>query len=588
MPNILLVYPEFPPSYWSFKFALKNRVIMAPLGLLTVAGMFPSDYNIKIIDMNVERLKESHLKWADAVGTSTMIVQKNFLYEVAARCNKARVPIFAGGWHPTSYYEDIKKETDAKIDHFILGEVEETFPEFLRDLKNGAAKEVYPKPKLPSITKTPLPRYGLINLRKYASMAIQFSRGCPFNCDFCDIWKMNGRIPRTKNVKQMLGEFDLLYNLGWRGSVMIVDDNFIGNKRSALEFLPHAAKWQKQRRYPFSFYTEASVNLEKLDEMMELMVEAGFGSVFLGLETPKPNTLKNISKGQNVKAGNENYLMEAVRKIQGKFDDVMAGFILGLDGDDENIFDSQIDFIQEAGIPTAMVGLLTALKETDLYNRLEKEGRIISESEGLNTSITLNFVPQIESRVLIDGFKRVISTLYDRDLKKYFERCLTMIQNRKTISRYRNPIGFAEIKAALKSLTFQLFSKQGPAYAKFLIKIMRDNPRLLPDAIRMAVKGYHFERMTRETIAADDFRQFLTKELDAFRETAARFIKEKHMRLEEIWSRAQYLFATASSRYEKLHKDFRYSVEETLADFIKTIRMYLDELRSEPNQTNFT
>lgn len=355
MPNALFVYPEFPPSYWGFKYALDflgKKSSMPPLGLLTIAGMFPNNYDLKVVDMNIESLTDEHLDWADMVLTSTMIVQKASLYKVVERCNRADVPIIAGGPHPTSYYDNIKEECDGTVDHFLFGEVEEIFEDFLTDFESGSAEEVYKEKRKPDITKTPPPRYDLIDINAYGSMALQFSRGCPFNCEFCDITKLFGRVPRTKSNEQMLAEFEMLYKLGWTGGMFVVDDNFIGNKRDAMRLLPAVQEWQEERGFPFSLYTEASVNLVEIPEMLDAMTAAGFNMVFLGIETPNEEALITTSKGQNTSKKEDagSYLLNAIRKIQNKGMEVTGGFIIGLDGDTE--FDSHINFIQEAGIPS--------------------------------------------------------------------------------------------------------------------------------------------------------------------------------------------------------------------------------------------
>ncbi len=427
MLNILLVYPEFPASYWGYNFALDfvgKKAAMPPLGLLTVAGIFPQEYPLKVVDMNVHSLTDEHLEWADLVFTSTMIVQRDSLKEVVQRCNQARIPVIAGGPHPTSYYQELEG-----VDHLVLDEVEDTLLDFLRDLEQGTAKRIYRAPEKPNVSRSPLPRYDLIDLEEYASMALQFSRGCPFDCEFCDLTKLFGRKPRTKTNDQVLAEFDLLYGLGWRGSLFLVDDNFIGNKRASLSLLTDVARWQKKRDYPFSLFTEASVNLVRLEPLMDAMIDSGFTTVFLGIESPNPDALLKTKKKQNTRTGEEHYLMNAVRTIQQKGMEVMGGFILGLDGDNEGAFDSQIEFIQESGIPMAMVGLLSALKGTDLYLRLQREGRLLKESTGNNVSITLNFETEMDREVLIEGYKRVLTTLYDPTLKNYFERCWTLLRN---------------------------------------------------------------------------------------------------------------------------------------------------------------
>ena len=276
------------------------------------------------------------------------------------------------------------------MDHFVLDEVEETFAEFLRDLESGTAKRLYREARKPDVTRTPVPRFDLIDIKNYAMMSVQFSRGCPFDCEFCDIIKLYGRVPRTKSPEQVVEELDSLYRLGWRGPVFLVDDNFIGNKRDALELLPAIAGWQKARGYPFTLITEASANLALMDAMMDAMIEAGFDSVFVGIETPNPKALLKTKKQQNTNETQENYLYHAVRKIQQRGMQVQGGFILGLDSDDEGVFDAQIDFIQETGIPVAPIYLLTAVKGTDMYERMKSEGRLLEAPLGTN-AMPLNF-----------------------------------------------------------------------------------------------------------------------------------------------------------------------------------------------------
>jgi radical SAM superfamily enzyme YgiQ (UPF0313 family) len=321
------VYPTFPTSFWSFTFTLHyvgKKSSMPPLGLLTLANMFPTDYSLRLVDMNVRPLTDADLRWADLVCTSTMIIQRESLEHVIARAKRAGKPVVAGGPHPTSYWEEMEG-----IDYFLLGEVEDTFPRFLRDLEQGTAQHCYVPWEKPAITQTPLPRYDLMNMRAYGAMLLQFSRGCPFDCEFCDITKLYGRVPRTKTPEQMLAEFDLVYRLGWRGSLFLVDDNFIGNRRNTLRLLRALIPWQRERHYPFNLCTEASMNLVEHDELMEAMIQAGFTSVFVGIETPTPAALLATKKKQNVCPDDPEYPLHAVSTLHEQGFEVMGGASLG-------------------------------------------------------------------------------------------------------------------------------------------------------------------------------------------------------------------------------------------------------------------
>ena len=489
MPHALLVYPEHPPTYWGANFALKLLGIKAafpPLGLLTIAAMFPPDYDLRVVDMNVTPLEDSDLEWADLVCTSTMIVQRHSLQTVIERCNRAGVPVVAGGPHPTTFHAEIPG-----VAHFVLDEAEEIFPEFLRDLENGTAKAVYREPRKPDVSLTPVPRFDLLDTKAYHSMCVQFSRGCPFDCEFCDIIKLYGRIPRTKSPEQMVNEFDALYRLGWRGPLFLVDDNFISNKRDALKLLPVLAEWQKARGYPFTLFTEATVNLARMEGLMDVMIEAGFNSVFVGIETPNPEALIKMKKAQNTSKQEEDYLLHSVRKMQEKGMRVDGGFILGVDGDDESAFDAQIDFIREAGIPMAPVYMLAAIKGTDLYERLERENRLLDVSGETNevNAMALNFKPEMDPETLIEGYRRVIATLYDPTLENYFKRCLTLFEYLKPVPHLLKPRSQNALYLDLMGVHRQLAPQQLPAYGKFIAKVSKDHPRLLPEAIQLGRLG---------------------------------------------------------------------------------------------------
>lgn len=559
MPRALLVYPEFPPSYWGFRYALEllgKRASMPPLGLVTVAAMFPESWDLRLVDLNLRPLEDADLEWADLVLTSTMVVQQRSLAKVIARANALGKPVAVGGPHPTSFASEIPGP-----EHFVLDEVEETFPRFLADWEAGRAAPEYRPEAKPAVTTTPVPRFELLDLSAYGSMALQFSRGCPFDCEFCDITKLFGRVPRTKSNEQMVAELDALHALGWRGPLFLVDDNFIGNKREALRLLPAVADWQREHGHPFDLYTEASVNLARNEPLMDAMVEAGFSMVFLGIESPNPEALRKTKKLQNTRRDDGDYLLHAVHAIQEKGMEVTGGFIVGLDGDGPGVFDAQVDFVQRAGIPIAMVGLLTAIRGTDLYARLEREGRLLDESSGNNVEIALNFVPELDREVLVDGYRRVLATLYGPDLRAYFARCRTLLARLGRSRRPRRRPTRAELLALVRSLRLQLLSRQGPAYAAFLAHTLLTRPSRLPEAVRMAIKGWHFQRYTKQTLAAH-----------AYREAAL-----------EGYERVEGLLDRAVSRHRRLRR----TVERQVAKAVRRVRRRHRRLRPEFRQGLF-
>ncbi len=573
MPNALLVYLEQPPSFWGADYALEMSGVKAtfpPLGLLTIAAMFPPSYALRVVDINVSALDDADLEWADLVFTSSMITQHPSLCAVVERCNRAGVPVVAGGPHPTTFHDDIPG-----VDHFVLGEAEEIFADFLRDLEAGTAKAIYRETRKPDVTRTPIPRFDLIDMKNYATMSVQFSRGCPFDCEFCDIIKLYGRVPRTKAPEQIVAELDSLYRLGWRGPVFMVDDNFIGNKRDAMMLLPAITEWQKSKGYPFTLITEASANLALLDELMDAMVDAGFNTVFVGIETPNPEALLKTKKSQNTSKDEENYLFRAVRKIQQRGMQVQGGFILGLDGDDGGVFDAQIEFIQETGIPVAPIYLLTALKGTDMYERLKAENRLLETPIGTN-AMSLNFKTEMRYETLIEGYKRVIAALYDPTLENYFKRCLTLFQHLKPVPHLRKPVSKDKTFAALMGVRRGLSARQIPAYSKFIGKVSKDYPRMLPEAIYLAALGHHFEKIGRQQIAIHDFLGFLRGELETFRDEAAGRASE----VEEISARRQTSFEGARRRYESIPDEYRYGVDgldHALEDFRRAVDARSDE-----------
>ncbi|GLH68918.1 B12-binding domain-containing radical SAM protein [Geothrix rubra] len=562
----LLVYPEMPPTYWSLRYALPfigKKAVFPPLGLLTVAAMLPETFEPTLVDLNLEPLSEAQVANADLVFISAMIVQKASFERVVRRCNALRVPVVAGGPYPTSCHEEIQG-----VDHFVLNEAEVTLPRFLEDFARGEAGPCYTSTEHPDLARTPPPRFDLVRGKGYAQMAVQYSRGCPHHCEFCDIIELFGRRPRTKSPAQLLLELDQLYEEGWRGSLFLVDDNFIGNRREVKALLPELARWQQARHHPFSLFTEASLDLAEDEDLMDLMIQAGFNMVFMGLETPDLCTLKAAGKQQNLKAD----MLASVQKIQRKGMEVSGGFIVGFDSDAEDIFDRQIRFIQEAGIPTAMVGLLMALPRTQLHRRLQAEGRLTDETGGGNNThdLRLNFLPRMDATKLIEGYKRILAEIYRPD--RYFERCLRLLRNLKRHRMSSRRIRLTELRAFTLSLVRQTFSGYGWAYWKYLVRGVLVRPRLVTETVTMAVKGHHFFQMTRGVLELDRFKATLDTWTQAF-EARLRRIREQG-RLTGLADAQAYrdrLLRRMQARYRSLHKDFRAFADDAVDAFQATL-----------------
>ncbi len=488
----LLVHPAIPDTFWSFKHILKllrKKAAHPPLGLLTVANMMPREWNLRLVDMNVEDLSDDTIRWADMVFIGAMVVQKVSVRQVVDRCHSLGKTVVAGGPLFSGFSEDFDD-----VDHLVLDEGEITVPEFLADLERGEARHIYRATERPDITTTPLPRWDLLDMKQYASLSIQYSRGCPFNCEFCDIVNLNGRIPRVKDEDQMIRELQAVYDLGWRGRLFIVDDNFIGNKVRVKLLLKRIAPWQVARNFPFSLYTEASVNLADDEELMVLMGEAGFDAVFLGLETPEEDSLKECGKHQN--SGKD--LVEAVKTIQRHGMEVMGGFIIGFDSDPPNIFDSQIRFIQTSGVAKAMIGLLNAIPGTRLYERLKKEGRLLPGCTGDNTDGSLNFIPKMDRKKLEEGYQAVLHYIYSP--KHYYYRTLEFLKDYEP--RRRKRLDRAEVMAFLRSMLYLGILDRGKSkiyYWRLLIRAMLFHRRSFGEAVSSAIYGYHFRKLFLES-----------------------------------------------------------------------------------------
>ena len=485
--NILLVYPEFPDTFWSFKHALKFIRKMAgapPLGLLTIAALLPESWEKRLIDVNVTKLTQKDLAWADYVFISAMVVQRESANKIIARAQEAGVPVVAGG--PLFTCEP---EQYPQVDHLVLNEGEVTLPLFLADLERGSARRVYTSDEYPDIQQTPAPIWGLADLKRYATLSIQFSRGCPYNCDFCNVTVLFGHRPRTKTAAQLIAELGGIYALGWRGPVFFVDDNFIGNKKQLkTEILPALIEWRKGK-VGLPFNTEVSVNIADDPDLMHMMVDAGFNTVFVGIETPDEDSLAECGKFQN--RGRD--LVETVKRIHRAGLQVQGGFIVGFDSDTPSIFQRQIDFIQNSGIVTAMVGLLQAPYGTTLYQRLKGEGRVVSNMSGDNVDGSTNIIPKMNIETLRAGYKMILSQIYSPGL--YYDRVKTFLRE------YHPPkigvhMDFEHILALFRSI-YQLGIRGAERvhYWRLFFWTLFSRPRLFPLAITLAIYGYHFRQV---------------------------------------------------------------------------------------------
>jgi radical SAM superfamily enzyme YgiQ (UPF0313 family) len=586
LKNILLVYPEIPKNtYWSFKYTLRfiNRTTgLPPLGLITMAALLPDRYRLRLVDMNIEPLRQSDVEWADAVFVSAMIIQKDSLRDVIRLCRQTGRPVVAGGPYPTSSHEEIKG-----VDHFVLGEAETVLADFMKDFENKTAGRVYRATRKPDITDGVLPRFDLLKMDRYSSMAVQYSRGCPFTCEFCDIWVMYGNRPRLKSAAGVIREIDALYRLGWRDSIFMVDDNFIGNKtRVKKELLPAIRQWEKENGFVYKFYTEASINMASDPELLDAMSAAGFDMVFVGIETPSTEGLSETGKSQNLKCD----LKEAVRTIQRHGIEVTAGFILGFDSDTENIFDRQIAFIQEAGIPKAMVGILNALPGTRLYRRLEKEGRLTGRVTGSNThTMSTNIATVMDPELLRAGYKKVLGTLYDTNLKNYFARCDTLLARLQHTAFRQRPVRRHEIMALLKSLAIQPFTPYGLQYIKFIGRNLIRNPHLFAEVITHAVMGHHFHLITQETLKVDaassrlddiyeKTRSYLSRQAGLMKTTSA----AQRRRLSEGWDACKTSLESVKNIIDNVHKDFRADISRKYAEIYARTRSLFEEADRPP------
>ncbi|MCK3684946.1 B12-binding domain-containing radical SAM protein [Maribellus sp. YY47] len=485
--KVLLIYPKCPDSFWSFNHALKfisKKAAVPPLGLITVSAMLPDMWEKKLVDLNISPLRTSDILWADYVFISAMYIQKESVNKVIAESKKWGKKIVAGGPLFTQEYANYPD-----VDHFILNEAEITMPLFLADFEAEQPQRVYATAEYADLSQTPVPDFHLLSVKDYAFMNIQVTRGCPFACSFCEITSLLGHKMRMKSTSQIINELNVLYNtIKWRGAVSIVDDNFIGNiKEIKNNLLPEIKKWMQSHKYPFNFSIQSSINLADDKELISQLIDAGFNAAFIGIETPDELSLQACNKVQNKNRD----LIQSVKKIQQAGIQVSGGFIVGFDSDTPSVFQRQIDFIQQSGIVSAMVGLLNAPKNTKLYRQMEAENRLTIEATGNNTDSSMNFIPKMNYNELQNGYRNIINNIYS--VKPYYKRVRQFLLNYNRSARTQTQIRFSLVVALIKSIYVIGFLNKGRTeYWKFLIWTLIHKPKLLVDALTYTVYGYHF------------------------------------------------------------------------------------------------
>jgi radical SAM superfamily enzyme YgiQ (UPF0313 family) len=495
--KVLLVYPEFPLSYWGFQYSLRifgKKAMHPPLSLITAAALCPREWEYRLIDLNIETLSDEDIRWADMVFLTAMGIQTKSLYEVVERCKQlGRKTVLGGPWASGSPDRSI-----GLADVCVLDEAEITMLPFLEDLEKGTLKNVYRTDKKPDVSISPCPRYDLLKLDKYSVIDVQYSRGCPFNCEFCDIIELYGRVPRTKTPDQIKVEFQTLYDLGYRGPIFLVDDNFIGNKKNVRVLLKELVPWQQKHEYPFFLTTEASVNLAEDEKLLEDMRLAGFKRVFVGIETPSLESLKETQKYQNTRKP----LVEAVQTLIDHGLEVSGGFIVGFDNDEADIFERQIEFIEQAEIPWAMVGTLTAIPSTQLWRRLEKEGRILGFADGDQFGRP-NFKTKMDPEVLYKGYLRLLEHLYKPE--NYYKRVLSVLArhdkaNHPNLHEKNYPLIKVIFLTLMSVIALGIKAEYRQHFWSYLATVIRKHPKRYVQALINAVIGHHFIKYTKEVM----------------------------------------------------------------------------------------
>ncbi len=483
----LLVNPAVPSTFWSFSYALRfirKKSAYPPLGLLTVAAMLPENWPKRLVDVNVERLSDDHLEWAEIVFIGGMVIQRRSAKQIIARCKERGLKVVAGGPLFTCEPENFDM-----VDHLVLDEAEMTLPRFLKDFQGGLPKKIYRAHGYCDLSQTPVPLWRLARLDKYASMSIQFSRGCPFNCEFCNVTVLFGRRCRMKSATQIIAELDAIYATGWRSNIFFVDDNFIGNKPYLKkELLPALIRWRKNKK-GCVFYTEASINLADDPELMAMMVEAGFDSVFIGIESPEEASLTECLKSQNKNRD----LLESVRTLHRSGLQVQGGFIVGFDNDTPSTFQRQIEFIQKSGIVTAMVGLLQAPPGTRLFDRLKRENRVTGTISGDNVDGSTNIIPKMGLETLLQGYRSIMRHIYT---PRHFYRRIRTFLREFNGPHAQVPLDFQRFLALFRSMArLGIWGKERFQYWYLLIWTLLRRPRLFPLAVTLSIYGHHFRKI---------------------------------------------------------------------------------------------
>lgn len=623
--NVLLVSPKVPEdTLWGLNRAFEisgEKASMVSLGLTTIPGLFPENFSFNLIDMNIEKLTNEHIINSDIVATSSMVVQTKSLEEVIFRANEQGKMVLVGGPNPTEYFDKIKGEVV-----FVLNEGERTIPLFNRDLKGGKVKRVYSRLSVPKreedkvlvrrhlddlfsffgkgedvdiklegnrprMADVPIPRYDLVKMKAYNAMPIQLSRGCPNGCDFCNVRVLYGSDTRYAPVDRSIKELSLLYELGWRGNIFICDDNTIAKPKYAIELFEKIAEFQKEHKYPFRFGTEGSINFADNPELLESFRKAGGNSMFIGFETPNEKSLKECNKFVNLKGSKNNEeginsvqdnLITKIRKIQKKGIEISGGFIIGFDGDKSDIFDRQIRFIQESGISIAMVGLLQALRYTPLYYKLEKEGRILEDFGGDNThNFRTNFITKMDPQILAEGYKRVLNTIYDSDLKNYFERGQISLDSIGKNPRFTKKVEMRDILTLFKSSKL-LMTPFGGNFVKYVVKNVFRNPSLLSEVIKHGILGYHFREITQKSLMEEDLKNYVTLEhynfIDEFKKSLGEVVVKSNRGLENIIDLGKDKFAEFMAKESDLFSGIKDEVSLYLGEekekFTRKINKY--------------